>query len=137
MEHRKKNRVGSRWIVMGLLLLSGGCGEPLFENAGSAKSLPEDRDACAVEVAKSPAALAYRQNPAAHPNYVSQVFTDMNRCIERKGWKQVRSQQENKQVREAIPAQLAQTRQPTPRSDPKAGDNTADDEWPENGDEKK
>ena len=41
-----------------------------------------------------PAALAYRQNPTAHPEYVSQVFEDMNRCIERKGWKQVRSQQE-------------------------------------------
>lgn len=134
MGHRKDKWVGSRWIVMGLLLLSAGCGEPVYENAGSSKSLQEDRDACAVEIAKSPAALAYRHNPAAHPDYVSQVFTDMNHCIERKGWKQVGSQQEKKQVREAIPSQLAQTRQPAPRSDPKAGDNTAGDEWPENGD---
>ena len=29
---------------------------------------------------KTPEALAYRQNPTAHPDYVSQVFTDMNRC---------------------------------------------------------
>ena len=57
-----------------------------------------------------PAALAYRQNPTAHPEYVSQVFTDMNRCIERRGWKQVRSQQEQEQVREAITSELAQTR---------------------------
>ena len=69
-----------------------------------------------------PAALAYRQNPTAHPEYVSEVFTDMNRCIERKGWKQVRSQQEQEQVREAIASELAQTGQPGPRSDSKAPD---------------
>ena len=62
-------------------------------------SLLEDREACALEMEKSPEALAYRQNPTAHPEYVSQVFTDMNRCIEHKGWKQVRSQQEQEQVR--------------------------------------
>jgi len=67
-----------------------------------------------------PAALAYRQNPTAHPEYVSQVFEDVNRCIERKGWKQVRSQQEQGQVREAITSEVAQTGQPAPRSDPKA-----------------
>jgi hypothetical protein len=75
-----------------------------------------------MEMEKSPAALAYRQNPAAHPEYVNQVFEDMNRCIERKGWKQVRSQQEQEQMREAITSELAQTGQPAPRSDPKATD---------------
>jgi hypothetical protein len=69
-----------------------------------------------------PAALAYRQSPAAHPEYVSQVFTDMNQCIERKGWKQVRFQQEQEQVREAITSELAQTGQLGPRSDSKATD---------------
>ena len=73
-----------------------------------------------MEMEKSPAAIAYRQNPTAHPEYVSQVFTDMNRCIERKGWKQVRSQQEQEQMREAITSELAQTGQPAPLSDPKA-----------------
>ncbi len=68
----------------------------------------------------TPAALAYCQNPTAHPEYVSQVFTNMNRCIERKGWKQVRSQQEQEQMREAVTSELAQTGQPAPRSDPKA-----------------
>ena len=67
-----------------------------------------------------PPPSTYRENPTAHPEYVSQVFTDMNQCIERKGWKQVRSQQEQEQVRDAITSELAQTGQPTPRSDPKA-----------------
>ena len=96
------------------------CGEPMFDNAGSQHSLLEDREACAMEMEQSPAAIAYRQNPTAHPDYVSQVFTDMNRCIERKGWKQVRSQQEQEQVHQAITSELAQTGQPAPRSDPKA-----------------
>src|SRR5262249_10094885 len=42
------------------------CGEPMFENAGSRKSVLEDREACAVEINNSPAATAYRQNPMAH-----------------------------------------------------------------------
>lgn len=103
---------------MAAMALLAGCGEPMFENAGSQHSLLEDREACAMEIDQSPAALAYRQNPTAHPDYVNQVFTDMNQCIERKGWKQLRSQQE--QVREAITSELAQTGQPAPRSDPKA-----------------
>jgi len=106
-------------IILLVALLSG-CGEPVFENAGSPNSLLEDREACAMEMEKSPAAIAYHQNPTAHPEYVSQVFTDMNQCIERKGWKQVRSQQEQEQVREAITSELAQTGQSAPRSDPKA-----------------
>jgi len=44
----------------------------------------------------------------------------MNRCIERKGWKQVRSPQEQEQVRQAITSELAQTGQPALRSDPQA-----------------
>ena len=108
------------WIVMGLSLLSAGCGEPMFENAGSQHSLLEDREACAMEIDQSPEALAYRQNPAAHPEYMSQVFTEMNRCIERKGWRQVRSQQEQEQMRNAIASELAQAGQPVPRSDPQA-----------------
>jgi hypothetical protein len=106
-------------IIFVVALLSA-CGEPMFDNAGSQNSLLEDREACAMEMEKSPAALAYRQNPTAHPEYVSQVFTDMNQCIERKGWKQVRSQQEQEQVHQAITSELAQTGQPAPRSDPKA-----------------
>ena len=43
--------------LMAAVLLSG-CSEPIFENAGSHNSLVEDQQACAVEVAKSPAALA-------------------------------------------------------------------------------
>ena len=106
-------------IIFVVALLSA-CGEPMFDNAGSQNSLLEDREACAMELEKSPAALAYRQNPTAHPDYVSQVFTDMNRCIERKGWKQVRSQQEQEQVNQAMRSELAHTGQPAPLSDPKA-----------------
>ena len=93
--------------VIFILALLSACGEPMFEKAGSQHSLLEDRKACAMEIGQSPAALAYRQNPTAHPDYVSQVFTAVNRCIERKGWKQVRFQQEQEQ---------------TPRSDPKDAD---------------
>lgn len=109
-------------LVFFALSVFAGCGEPMFENAGSQNSLLEDREACAMEIDQSPAALAYRQNPTAHPEYVNQVFEDMNRCIERRGWKQVRSQQEQEQVREAITSEMAQTGQPGPRSDPKATD---------------
>ena len=105
-------------IIFVLAFLSA-CGEPMFENAGSQHSLLEDREACTLEIDQSPEALAYRQNPTAHPEYVSQAFTDMNRCIERKGWKQVKSQQEQEQVREAITSELAQTGRPVPRSDSK------------------
>ena len=104
-------------IIFVVVLLTG-CGEPMFDNAGSKNSLLEDREACAMEMEKSPAAIAYRQNPTAHPEYVSQVFEDVNRCIERKGWKQVRSQQE--QVNQAITSELAQTAPPASISDPKA-----------------
>ena len=107
---------------MFLVASLSGCGEPMFEHAGSQHSLLEDREACAMEIDQSPEALAYRQNPTAHPDYMSQVFTDMNRCIERKGWKQVRSQQEQEQMRDAITSELAQSGQPALRSDSKAAD---------------
>ena len=110
------NRALSMMFVMALL---SACGEPMFENAGSQNSLLEDREACAMEMEKSPAAIAYRQNPTAHPEYVSQVFTDMNQCIERKGWKQVRSQQEQEQVREAITSELTQKSPPASTLDSK------------------
>jgi hypothetical protein len=108
--------------IMFLVASLSGCGEPMFENAGSQHSLLEDREACAMEIDQSPEALAYRQNPTAHPDYVNQVFIDTNRCIERKGWKQVRSQQEQEQMREAIVSELAQTGQPAPGSDSKVAD---------------
>ena len=102
--------------IMFVVALLSACGEPMFEHAGSQHSLLEDREACAMEIDQSPEALAYRQNPTAYPDYVSQVFTDMNRCIERKGWKQVRSQQEQEQMRDAITSELAQSGQPALRS---------------------
>ena len=108
------------WFLVAAMALLAGCGEPMFENAGSKNSLLEDREACAMEMEKSPAAIAYRQNPTAHPEYVSQVFEDVNRCIEHKGWKQVRSQQEQEQVREAITSELVHGSQPVGLSDPKA-----------------
>ena len=106
--------------IMFTVVLLAACGQPMFDKAGSPNSLLEDREACVIEMEKSPAAIAYRQNPTTHPDYVSQVFSDTNRCIERKGWKQVRSQQEQEQVREAIASELAQTGQPVALSDPKA-----------------
>jgi hypothetical protein len=132
----KNKAILSRWGLIGLSLMIAGCGEPLFENAGSPNSLPDDRKACAGELEQSPAARAFRQNSTAYPDYASQLFTEMDRCIERKGWKQVRSQPEL--ARQAPPSQLAQTSQPAPRSDPKVGNNnTAGDEWPEDDDGKK
>lgn len=105
-----------------VVIVLASCGEPMFENAGSPNSLLEDREACAMELEKSPAAIAYRQNPTAHPDYASQVFVDMNQCIERKGWKQVRSQQEQERVGEAIRSKFAQTSQPAAISDAKAAE---------------
>jgi len=110
--------------IMFLVASLSGCGEPMFENAGSQHSLLEDREACAMEIDQSPEALAYRQNPMAHPDYMNQVFIDTNRCIERKGWKQVRSHQEQEQMRDAVTSELAQTGQPAPRSDSKAADSS-------------
>lgn len=93
----------------------------MFENAGSQHSLLEDREACSLEMEQSPAAVAYRQNPTAHPDYVNQVFIDTNRCIERNGWKQARSKQEQERLNKAITSELAQTGQPA-RLDLKATD---------------
>ena len=106
--------------IMFMVVLLAACGEPMFDNAGSPNSLLEDREACVIEMEKSPAAIAYRQNPTAHPEYVSQVFHDVNQCIERKGWKQVRSQQEQERVREATTSELTHSAQPAGLSDAKA-----------------
>lgn len=113
----------SKWSRRGLfcaaaMLFLAGCGEPMFENAGSQHSLLEDREACAMQIDQSPAALAYRKHPDAHPEYVSQVFEEMNRCIESKGWKQVRSQYEQEQLRGAIQSEAARTGPPPLTSDP-------------------
>ena len=77
----------------------------MYDNNGSQHSLLEDREACAMESDQSPATVAYRENPSAHPDYPNQVFEELNRCIERKGWKQVRSPQEQEQVRDAVASQ--------------------------------
>ena len=69
-------------VMAAALVLLNACGEPMVDNAGSRNSVLEDRKACAAEIASSPAARAYRENPMAHPNYISQVFAEMNRCIE-------------------------------------------------------
>jgi hypothetical protein len=110
-------RLRDTFLAWPLLVFLAGCGEPMFENAGSQHSLLEDREACAMQIDQSPAALAYRQHPDAHPEYVSQVFEEMNRCIESKGWKQVRSVQQQEQLRHAIASEAAQTAPPASISD--------------------
>ena len=106
--------------IMLVVALLAACGEPMFENAGSLNSLLEDREACVMEINQSSAALAYRKNPAEHPDYPNQVFEEMNQCIERKGWKQVRSQHEQERVREATTSELTHSFQPAGLSDAKA-----------------
>ena len=91
------------------LLLLASCGEPMYDNNGSQHSLLEDREACATEIEQSPAALAYRENPSAHPDYPNQIFDEVNGCIERKGWKQVRSQQAQEEVRGAVASEVTRT----------------------------
>lgn len=108
-------------FVVGLILLAG-CGEPMYENSGSQNTLLEDREACAMEFDKSPAAVAYRQDPLAHPEFPSQVFEGINRCIEGKGWKQVRSSDEQEQLRDAIATEATRTTPPLSISDSKATD---------------
>ena len=88
------------------LLFLAGCGEPMYDNNGSQHSLLEDREACAMEIEQSPSALAYRENPSAHPDYPNQIYDEVNRCIERKGWKQVRSPQAQEQVRDAVKSEV-------------------------------
>ena len=102
-----------------------GCGEPMFENAGSQASLLEDREACAMEVNNSPAAEAYRQNPDAHREYPGEVFDELNRCIERRGWKIVQSEQGQEQLRDAIVKEARQQTPPSSISDSKARESLA------------
>lgn len=115
----KLKRAHAFGLFLTLIVLAG-CGEPAFENAGSQASLLEDREACAAQIDQSPAANAYRQNPDAHPEFPVDVFNDMNRCIEQKGWKQVRSLQEQEQLRDAIVSEATRTAPPSSLSDPKA-----------------
>jgi hypothetical protein len=124
---RSGNHILRREVAFILLLLIPlvSCGEPAFENAGSQGSLLEDREACASEIDKSASANAYRQNPDAHPEYPAEVFNEMNRCIERKGWKQVRSQQEQDQLRDAIVKEAAHKAPPSSISDSKATESLA------------
>ena len=110
---------------MGGLALLIGCGEPAFENAGSQASLIEDREACAVEVNSSSAAEAYRKNPDAHAEYPAQVFSEMNRCIERKGWKLVQSEQDQEQLRDTIVKEARQNAPPVSISDAKTRESLA------------
>ena len=121
---RHKLDIVPRCLGLSLIVLAG-CGEPAFENAGSQASLLEDREACTAEIDQSPAANAYRQNPDAHPEYPMQVFGEMNRCIERKGWKQVLSQHEQEQLRDAVVKEVAQKAPPALFSDSKATESLA------------
>ena len=99
-----------------------GCGEPMFENAGSQASLLEDREACAADINNSPAANAYRQDPDAHPEYPGEVFGELNRCIERRGWKLVQSEQDQERLRDAIVKEARQQTPPASISDSKTRD---------------
>ena len=100
------------------LMLLYACGEPMFENAGSRKSLLEDREACAVEINNSSAAAAYRQNPTAHQDFVRHVFEDMNRCIEGKGWKQVLAPHEQERLKGAMTSEQTHARTPVSITEP-------------------
>ena len=101
--------------ALGVLALLSACGEPMYEHAGSPHSLLEDREVCARELEQSSDAVAYRQNPTAHPDYLSRVFTDMNRCIERKGWKLLSAQPQ--QAHEPARSEFAQTDRLVPHAD--------------------
>ena len=60
MRHRLSRWSSQGWVLVPALALLAGCGEPVFENTGSPNSLLEDREACVMEMEKSPAAIAYR-----------------------------------------------------------------------------
>ena len=98
-----------------VLVLLSACGEPMYEHAGSPHSLLEDQEACAREMDQSPDALAYRRNPTAHSEYLGPTFADLNRCIERKGWKLFSAQPQ--QAREPARSEFAQTERPAPHED--------------------
>ena len=52
---------------MFVVALLTACGEPMFENAGSQNSLLVDREACAMEMEQSPAAIASELAQSAQP----------------------------------------------------------------------
>ncbi|BFU95966.1 MAG: hypothetical protein NTNFB02_26880 [Nitrospira sp.] len=105
--------------VLAAASLLTACGEPVFENAGSPNSLALDREACVMEIDQSPEAFRYRQNPAAHPDYPVEAVEDINTCIEKKGWRLVRSRSEQEQVRDAVASEMSRSPHPVPLSDPK------------------
>lgn len=112
---RLNHGLKSMKVLVGITMCAAvisACGEPIYENVGSPNSLITDRETCALEIDHSPAAAAYRENPEAHPDYVSQVFHDMNRCLERRGWKEVRTPSEHEAVRDAIVQEAERTRPP-------------------------
>jgi len=111
-------RLSQAAAMAAVLVVLYACGEPMFENAGSRNSLLKDREACAVDINKSPAATAYRQNPTAHPDFVRHVFEDMNQCIEGKGWKQVLSPQEQERLKGVITSELTHVGTPVPITEP-------------------
>ena len=115
------NKIG---LLIGVGILTA-CGEPAFENAGSQNSLIEDREACVTEIDSSPAANEYRQNPDAHPEYPGEVYNEMNRCIERRGWKLVKSDQDQEQLRDAIVKEARQNALPSSISDSRARESLA------------
>jgi hypothetical protein len=59
---RLAQRCSYGWPLVVMVVLAG-CGEPVFENAGSQNSLLEDREACAMEMEKSPAAINVPREP--------------------------------------------------------------------------
>lgn len=98
-----------------VLALLSACGEPMYEHAGSPHSLLEDREVCAREMDQSLDAVAYRHNPAAHPDYLGPTFADLNRCIERKGWRLLSAQPQ--QASEPTRSEFAQTDRLAPQAD--------------------
>ena len=71
-----------------------------------------------MEIEQSSEAIVYRQNPTAHPEYLGRVFTDLNRCIERKGWKLLSAQQE--QGSQSGASEFSHAGYPAPRSEQNA-----------------
>lgn len=76
-------------VMICLLLMGVGCGSPVkfVKEGATPQDFKNAQYDCKVQADRSAGAIAYRQDPLAHLNYISQARQDMFECLERQGWK--------------------------------------------------
>jgi hypothetical protein len=75
-------------LLFALTATMNGCFGPMtFENVGSANTLEQDRYDCEIIVNSGPFAHAYARDPMGNMGYPYMARKEMQRCLERKGWR--------------------------------------------------